>query len=209
MDELTLYCMVLGVQLELRKEELSIFKGDKGENGPVGDLGPKGFAGELGPQGPIGPPGNPGMSGASGKSNTRKAAFTAIRKINVNPRYNKALEFTEQLANLNNNFNLQTGFFTCSVPGVYYFVFHSVSEGDLCLKLASDNAAKVSLIFCDYNQRRSSVSQVVSGGAVIELAERNKVWLEPFKQTEHRRETNKMSKTDITVFSGFLIFASA
>lgn len=194
--------------MELSKEELIALKGDKGEDGPIGDIGPKGFDGLLGPPGLIGPPGNPGTSASTGLSNAKKAAFTVVRKINENPKYNSPVIFNEVLTNLNNDFNLQNAKFSCKVAGVYYFVFHSVSEGDLCLKLLSDNNAKVSLIFCDYNQRRTSISQVLSGGFVIELAVGDKVWIEPFKIPGRSRETNKMSKTEMSVFSGFLIFAS-
>ncbi|KAK3555261.1 hypothetical protein QTP86_014873 [Hemibagrus guttatus] len=67
-----------GLQVELRKETLSAFKGDKGADGPVGDIGAKGLSGGIGPQGPVGPPGNPGISGASGSSNTKRAGFTVI-----------------------------------------------------------------------------------------------------------------------------------
>ncbi|TSQ12715.1 F-box only protein 40 [Bagarius yarrelli] len=197
-----------GLQVQLSKEALAAFKGDEGEDGPVGDIGAKGFSGSLGPPGPVGPPGNPGSSTGEIISKKDQAAFTAVRKTNKNPDYNRPVEFSEELANLNNDFNIKTGYFTCKIAGVYYFVFHSVSEGDLCLNLLSDNDARVSLKFCDFNQRKTSISQVMSGGVVIKLNKGHKVWLEPFKFAGHSRETNKMSKTEMTVFSGFLIFAS-
>lgn len=203
-----MFCIVLGLQVELNKVEPIALKGSKGEDGPIGDIGPKGFNGLLGPPGPIGPPGNPGSSEGTGLSSAKKAAFTVVRKKNENPRYNSPVTFTEALTNLNNDFDVRKGYFTCKVAGVYYFVFHSVSEGDLCLKLVSDNNAKVSLKFCDYNQRKTSISQVLSGGVVIELAVGNKVWLEPFKAPGRGKETNKISKTETSMFSGFLIFAS-
>lgn len=191
--------------MELSKEELIALKGDKGEDGPIGEIGTIGFNGVLGPPGPIGPPGNPGSSGGSGMSSAKKAAFTVTRKNNY-PAYQNPVKFDAVVTNLNEDFNIRTGHFTCKVAGVYYFVFHSVSEGDLCLNLKSDSNVKLSLLFCDYNKRRTSVSQVLSGGAVIQLNVGNKVWLEPFKITG--KETNKMSKTEISVFSGFLIFAT-
>lgn len=194
--------------MDLSKETLIALKGDKGEIGPIGDIGAKGLNGLLGPPGAFGPPGNPGSSVASGLSNAKKAAFTVVRKKNENPRYNSPVIFNEVLTNLNNDFNVRTGYFTCKVAGVYYFVFHSVSEGDLCLKLRSDNENNVSLLFCDYNQRKSSISQVMSGGGVLKLAEGNRVWLEPFKISGRSKETNKMSQTEMSVFSGFLIFAT-
>lgn len=193
--------------MQLSKEALAALKGDKGEDGPIGDIGAKGFNGLLGPQGPTGPPGNPGSSVGSGLSNANKAAFTVMRNIDQNPGYNQPVIFNEILTNLNNDFDVTTGHFRCKVAGVYYFVFHAVSEGDLCLKLKSNKNAQVSLLFCDYNQRRTSISQVMSGGFVIELTAKNEVWLEPFKITDRSKETNKMSKNEKSVFSGFLIFA--
>lgn len=200
--------MVLGLQVELSKEALSAIKGDKGEDGPVGSIGAKGLPGHLGPPGPIGPPGNPGSTVGGEISKAKKAAFSVMRKMNSNPSYDKVLNFNEELINLNSDFNRQTGYFVCKVAGVYYFVFHSVSEGDLCLNLLSDNDAKVNLKFCDYNHRTTSISQVLSGGAVIELNVGQKVWLKPFKNTVHKKVTNRMSKTETTVFNGFLIFAT-
>lgn len=194
--------------MQLSKEALAALKGDKGEDGPIGDIGAKGFNGLLGPPGPIGPPGNPGSSVGSRLSNAKKAAFTVMRNINENPGYNQPVKFNEILTNLNDDFNANTGHFKCKVAGVYYFVFHAVSEGDLCLKLRSNNNAQVNLLFCDYNQRRTSISQVMSGGFVIELALENEVWLEPFKITGRIKETNRMSTNEKSVFSGFMIFAS-
>ncbi|XP_026989885.1 complement C1q subcomponent subunit A [Tachysurus fulvidraco] len=196
-----------GLQVELSKEALSAIKGDKGEDGPVGSIGAKGYSGHLGLPGPIGPPGNPGSTADGEISNVKKAAFSVMRKMNANPGFN-VLTFNEELLNLNKDFNLHTGYFVCKFAGVYYFVFHSVSEGDLCLNLVSDNDVKVNLKFCDYNHRTTSVSQVLSGGAVIELNVGQKVWLKPFKNTIHNKVTNKISKTETTVFNGFMIFAT-
>ncbi|MGL6081848.1 MAG: C1q-like domain-containing protein, partial [Gammaproteobacteria bacterium] len=125
------------MQIQLSKEALAAFKGDKGEDGPIGDIGAKGYHGSIGPPGPVGPPGNPGSSTGSKISNANQAAFTVVRKINENPHYNRPVKFNEELANFKNDFNTETGYFTCRVAGVYYFVFHSVSEGDLCLNLLS------------------------------------------------------------------------
>ncbi|XP_060747257.1 complement C1q subcomponent subunit A [Tachysurus vachellii] len=196
-----------GLQVELSKEALSAIKGDKGEDGPVGSIGAKGYSGHLGLPGPIGPPGIPGSTAGGEISNAKKAAFSVMRKMNSYPSYDKALSFNEELINLNKDFSSQTGYFVCKVAGCYYFVFHSVSEGDLCINLLSDNA-KVNLKFCDYNHRTTSISQVLSGGAVIELNVGQRVWLQPFKNPVHKKVTNKMSKTETTVFNGFLIFAS-
>lgn len=192
--------------MQLSKETLLALKGIKGEAGPIGDIGAKGFDGLLGPPGPIGPPGNPGSSVASALSNSKTSAFTVVYDLKENPAYKTAVKFSNALTNLNNDFNLRSGRFKCRVAGVYYFLFHFVSEGDLCLKLITNNNAQVSLLFCDYNPRK--ISQVMSGGAVIELAVENEVWLEPFKIQTRNKETNIVSKSEKSVFSGFLLFAT-
>ncbi|XP_053333941.1 complement C1q subcomponent subunit A [Clarias gariepinus] len=196
-----------GLQLELSKEDLVALKGEKGEQGPIGDIGAKGFDGLLGPLGPIGPPGSPGSTAGSRMSHAEKAAFTVVRNLNKYPTYSQPVIFNDERTNLNNDFSHTTGKFTCKVAGTYYFVFHSASEGDLCLKLVYKSNPEVGLTFCDYNKRTGpSPSQVMSGGVVTKLARGDEVWLQPVKIAN--KDTNKMSKTEMSVFSGFLIFPS-
>ncbi|KAL7844272.1 hypothetical protein SRHO_G00228110 [Serrasalmus rhombeus] len=187
-----------GLQVQLSKEALAALKGDEGEQGPVGDIGVKGYQGLLGPPGPAGPPGPSGRSGDSfGDVDVSKAAFSVIRTRKMYPNHYQPVAFDRAIINVNNDFNIETGHFTCRVAGVYYFVFNSVSEGNLCLKLRSNHSPDVSLTFCDFNQRQ--ISQVVSGGAVLELAKGNKVWIEPVKNldretVEHNRMTIKTAQ---------------
>ncbi|XP_036444877.1 complement C1q subcomponent subunit A [Colossoma macropomum] len=199
-----------GLQVQLSKEALAALKGDEGEQGPVGGIGVKGYQGLLGPPGPAGPPGPSGSTGDSfGDADVSKAAFSVIRTRKMYPNYNQPVAFDKAIINVNNDFNIETGHFICKVPGVYYFVFHSVSEGNLCLKLRSDRSPDVSLTFCDFNQRQ--VSQVVSGGAVLELAKGNRVWIEPVRNPERESvEYNRMTikSEPSAVFSGFLVFGT-
>lgn len=194
----------------MSQEALAAFRGDKGEQGPMGDIGIQGYQGLLGPPGPPGPPGIIGTTGgSSGDAGRSKAAFSVLRTNKVFPSYNKPVIFDKAITNVNNYFNLNEGYFTCNVAGVYYFVFHSVSEGNLCLQLMSDSNPPLNLYFCDFNQSRTS--QVISGGAVIKLAQNNKVWIQPFKNPEFgSEELNRMStKYEMSaVFSGFLVFAT-
>lgn len=196
-------------QVQLSKDEMNFLKGDEGEQGPVGDIGIKGFQGFIGPPGPAGPPGPVGVSGgSSGDVDTSKAAFSVVRTSRTDPSYNRPVTFDKAVTNVNDDFSLETGRFSCSVAGVYYFVFHSVSEESLCLKLRRDTDPEVGLTFCDFNLNKRS--QVVSGGAVLELARGSKVWIEPVKNPDRVGEYNKMAKkADMSaVFSGFLIFTT-
>ncbi|XP_066502179.1 complement C1q subcomponent subunit A [Hoplias malabaricus] len=197
-----------GLQVQLSKEALAAFKGHEGEQGPVGDIGIKGYQGLLGPPGPAGPPGPSGSTGYTFGGDS-KAAFSVLRTNKVFPSYNRPVTFDKVNINIHNDFDLTTGQFTCRIAGVYYFVFSSVSEDNLCLKLRSNGATPVSLTFCDFNQRK--ISQVVSGGAVLELAEGNKVWIEPVKNPDRESlDYNRMTtKSDHSaVFNGFLIFTT-
>ncbi|KAI4900503.1 hypothetical protein NFI96_020131, partial [Prochilodus magdalenae] len=163
-------------QVHLSNEALAALKGEDGEPGPVGYIGVKGFQGDLGPPGLPGPPGPSGRSGDSvGGAGASKAAFSVLRTSKTTPSYNRPVTFDKAVTNVNDDFNLQTGHFTCKVAGVYYFVFHSVSEGNLCLQLKGTYRNAVDLTFCDFYQPSPRhISQVVSGGAVLQLAKGDK-----------------------------------
>lgn len=191
------------LQDELNSINIEELKGEMGSRGPPGEPGPQGFIGERGPFGPPGPKGSKGPSaGIGGIVASQKPAFSVLRNRSDFASYGQPVIFDSKLTNVNNNFNIQTGYFTCKVPGVYYFVFHASSEGHLCLRLKSDSASPVSLSFCDYNLRSQSL--VVSGGAVLKLSTNNKVWIEPFKDSGGRAMSKRMS----VVFNGFLIYPS-
>lgn len=195
--------VLTALQDELNSINIEELKGEMGSRGPPGEPGLKGFIGERGPLGPPGPKGPKGPSaGIGGIVASQKPAFSVLRKSQDHASYGQPVTFESKLSNVNNDFNLQTGYFTCKVPGVYYFVFHASSEGHLCLRLKSDSASPVSLSFCDHNLRSQSL--VVSGGAVLKLSRNNKVWIEPFKDSGG----SKMPKSMSVVFNGFLIYPS-
>lgn len=191
------------LQDELNSIPLQELKGETGIRGPPGDLGQKGFMGAQGPKGFSGPKGPRGSSGGidgSGGNANKKPAFSVLRNKADLASYGKPVTFDNPLSNVDNEFNLATGYFTCKVPGVYYFVFHASSEGHLCLRFKSNRNA-VSLNFCDLNPR--SLSVVVSGGAVLQLSTNDKVWIEPFTKSAGG---SKMPKSMSAVFNGFLIY---
>lgn len=191
------------LQDELNSVTIEGLKGEMGVRGPPGEPGLKGLIGERGPKGFPGPKGPKGSSGGSDGAIVRqKPAFSVLRNSKDHASYGQPVTFDSQLSNVNNHFNLKTGYFTCKHPGVYYFVFHASSEGRLCVRLKSDSASPVSLNFCDFNPR--SLSLVVSGGAVLKLSENNKVWIEPFTDVAG----SKMPKSMSVVFNGFLIYHS-
>ncbi|XP_069803697.1 complement C1q subcomponent subunit A [Dendropsophus ebraccatus] len=174
-------------------------KGDAGDPGTSGDPGNRGYIGSEGPPGAPGDQGKKGIKGAMADTRAQhKAAFSAIHpKLNGN-----RLLFTEIITNEENVYNKETGEFTCSEPGYYYFTFQVVSLGDLCLQIwmkKSQEAGKKLLSFCDRNAR--SQPQVNSGGSVLNLDIGDQVWIET--DAKNRRIAGK----DISsIFSGFLLF---
>ncbi|XP_030635600.1 complement C1q subcomponent subunit A [Chanos chanos] len=180
-------------------------KGDRGDLGNPGPIGPKGHPGIVGVSGLPGAPGPKGASGdGSNLSAQKMPAFSVVRTTAGHPRHDRPIGFDRAITDMTGDFNLGSGEFSCKVPGVYYFVFHAMSEGNLCLRLRSSSGTRLS--FCDFNTKKRT--QVLSGGAVLTLVKNSKVWIEAFKH--QNADANFMTQTFETslVFSGFLIYSS-
>ncbi|XP_076028104.1 complement C1q subcomponent subunit C-like [Genypterus blacodes] len=183
-------------------------KGNMGNQGAQGPTGPKGFHGEVGTPGPPGLTGQPGperMGIGQGHESSQQtqSAFSVIRTSNTYPAFNQVVTFQSAIVNKpSQDFNIQTGYFTCRVPGVYYFVFHSVSKVSMCLQIASD-ALQEKLGFC--KDKSSQFDQVLSGGVVLQLVAGQKVWLESFKDQQAASVTRDTADKQI-IFNGFLLF---
>ncbi|XP_044527253.1 complement C1q subcomponent subunit A [Gracilinanus agilis] len=179
-------------------------KGDEGEPGSPGKPGNRGFGGPPGPQGPQGIPGQKGPKGEMGSiQNQLKPAFSAVRK---NPQENgNVVIFNNIITNQEDRYQSDTGKFICNFPGYYYFTFHVVSNGDLCLFIVSSKGgqSKRSLGFCDSNSK--GIYQVNSGGTVLKLTEGDQVWIEKDPQRGSRIYSGNDADS---VFSGFLLFPS-
>ncbi|XP_038077201.1 complement C1q and tumor necrosis factor-related protein 9-like [Patiria miniata] len=122
-------------------------KGDAGEPGQKGDTGHKGLVGPTGKNGVKGQKGEPGES-----PDDRRVAFTVETKT--------LLPGT--------NFDLETGTFTCSVPGTYVFTF-SVSKYTPSSNLAV-HLRKNGAIFVSGGSNESS-----NGEQVITVAQSDRV----------------------------------
>ncbi|CAN2387946.1 Complement C1q subcomponent subunit A [Pristimantis euphronides] len=174
-------------------------KGDPGEHGAPGEPGNIGY---MGPEGPPGPQGDQGQKGAKGAMADTKAqhrpAFSAMQ-----PRLNEnRVIFTQIITNEENVYNGNTGEFTCTEAGYYYFTFQVVSLGDLCLQIwmkKNGEAGKKLLSFCDRNVR--SQPQVNSGGSVLNLDIGDRVWIET--DAKSRRISGMENSSG---YSGFLLF---
>ncbi|XP_033842200.1 complement C1q and tumor necrosis factor-related protein 9A [Periophthalmus magnuspinnatus] len=193
-------------------------KGDVGLRGDRGIQGPLGPPGRLGPKGEIGVPGHKGSIGYRGERGSRgdkgekgekgeafaifKSAFsvglTAQTKL---PAANAPIRFDKIIYNVQNHYDVQTGRFTCSVRGAYYFTYHiTVFSRNVKVALVK-NGAKIIHTMDNY---QSSEDQA-AGGAVLHLEAGDKVWL----QVAGGELFNGLfaDEDDDTTFSGFLIFA--
>lgn len=177
-------------------------KGTKGESGNKGFPGEMGRKGYIGAVGQAGLPGPPGLTGSLGDStgSLKQSAFSVSEPRNLE--YGKPVKFIRSSVNINNDFDHQTGMFTCRVPGVYYFVFHAMSKKNLCLSLKSGALREENFGFCDYCDAAKNEEHVLSGGVVLHLGKDEKVWIEAF------REENTQLSVESIVFNGFLIFQS-
>lgn len=123
----------------------TFIQGPQGEPGRVGRIGPRGPSGEPGPPGPVGPPGergapgppgSPGAPGANGPNGAISAAtYNTVPKIAFYAGLKKqhegyeVLKFDDVVTNLGNHYDPSTGKFTCSIPGIYFFVYHVLMRG--------------------------------------------------------------------------------
>ncbi|XP_071771828.1 complement C1q subcomponent subunit A [Centroberyx gerrardi] len=183
-------------------------KGEAGNRGLQGIMGLKGYRGDVGPAGLPGRPGPPGpddrgFSQHAESSRQARSAFSVVRNVSTYPAYNKKVTFQRTIINKPfEDLNLNTGIFTCRVPGSYYFVFHSMSKVSMCLYLMSDALVR-DLGFCDYHTRKRD--QVLSGGVVLQLTAGQKVWLQSFKDQQPDSVVSDRQDKQI-IFNGFLLF---
>lgn len=184
-----------------------LLKGEMGNRGLQGPMGPKGFRGNLGAAGLPGLPGSPGPEGRSSghgqhSPQDARSAFSVIRTDNSYPSLNKPVTFQMTAVNNPGDFTAATGYFTCRVPGIFYFTFHSVAKVSLCLRIASE-ALTDKLGFCDYNRNND---QVLSGGVVLQLAAGQRVWLESFRDQQTAEDLKDTQEKKI-IFNGFQLFS--
>ncbi|XP_072237627.1 complement C1q tumor necrosis factor-related protein 2-like [Leuresthes tenuis] len=184
-------------------------KGEMGSPGPQGSMGPKGYRGDLGAAGlpgMAGPPGPDGRSISQGKASISQdhSAFSVIRTDTRYPSYEQKITYQDIVVNNPGDFK-NTGEFICRIPGVYYFTFHSVAKVSMCLAIVSDSMDN-ELGFCDYHRGRV-YEQVLSGGVVLQLTARQKVWLKSFKETQSDTDPRDIQDKKI-IFNGFLLFST-
>ncbi|CAN2387951.1 Complement C1q subcomponent subunit B [Pristimantis euphronides] len=194
--------------------------GEEGDQGPPGTFvgwnkeehkgepGQPGKPGKVGPKGPMGPPGLPGLTGLKGlkgESGDYKtevhSAFSVKKTTTGNPRKDQPIRFDQEIINVNNQYSVRSGKFTCQYPGLYYFTYHASSRGHLCIHIVKaklNSSPEKVILFCD---QVLSIFQTTTGGVVLKVNKDESVWLET-------TEKNHLLGTDgaDSIFSGFLLF---
>ncbi|XP_037703733.1 hibernation-associated plasma protein HP-25-like isoform X2 [Choloepus didactylus] len=167
--------------------------------GPQGIQGPPGPRGKPGETGTMGLPGLPGPRGVPGVIVTcptpPKSAF-AVRLNEPLPNPFQPIAFKEALYNHHNHFNLTTGMFSCTNPGVYSFGF------DIGL---FQQTVKISFMRNGIQVREKQAQakdsyKHVSGMVIMQLEKGDKVWLESKLNEEESKEG-----TIETMFFGYLV----
>ncbi|XP_033111155.1 complement C1q tumor necrosis factor-related protein 3-like, partial [Anneissia japonica] len=162
-----------------------------------GSPGKQGPLGQIGPQGPQGPQGNNGSKGEKGESpQVRKSAFTAVRTTHVLSSESIIL-FTSMEINVGEDFDKNTGKFTCRISGFYYFMFSLLSQSGYDLYVTMKLNGRVITTV-----RRSTTSgyDQLSSGATVQLNVGDEVWL-----TNEGKHVYGHSGYPLT-FTGFMVY---
>nr|XP_032643438.1 collagen alpha-1(VII) chain-like [Chelonoidis abingdonii] len=175
-------------------------RGPKGEKGDPGIPGLPGKTGPMGPPGTWGEPGEQGQPGSPGLPGNYKqkhqSAFSVMRQTGKYPDKNAPVVFNHAITNLSEDYNTTSGKFTCRVPGLYYFVFHTSQTANLCVNMYQ-NRQKVAS-FCDH---MSNTKQVSSGGLLLRMDAGHQLWL----AVNDYNGMVGIAGSD-SIFSGFLLF---
>ncbi|TRY88326.1 hypothetical protein DNTS_004535 [Danionella cerebrum] len=190
----------------------TFIRGPKGEPGRSGRIGPRGQPGPPGPPGPpgvIGEPGPPGLPGPPGITGGISAAtYSTVPKIAFYAGLKKqhegyeVLKFDDVVTNLGNHYDPSSGKFTCSIPGIYFFVYHVLMRGgdgtSMWADLCKNNQVRASAIAQDADQNYDYASNSV----ILHLEPGDEIYIKLDGGKAHGGNNNKYS-----TFSGFMVYA--
>ncbi|XP_016107408.1 complement C1q-like protein 3 [Sinocyclocheilus grahami] len=190
----------------------TFIRGPKGEPGRLGRIGPRGQPGPPGPPGPpgvIGEPGPPGLPGPPGVTGVISAAtYNTVPKIAFYAGLKKqhegyeVLKFDDVVTNLGNHYDPSSGKFTCSIPGIYFFVYHVLMRGgdgtSMWADLCKNNQVRASAIAQDADQNYDYASNSV----ILHLEPGDEIYIKLDGGKAHGGNNNKYS-----TFSGFMVYA--
>ncbi|XP_038077232.1 complement C1q tumor necrosis factor-related protein 3-like [Patiria miniata] len=184
-------------------EEQGVQRGAPGNKGSKGDDG-IGLPGKIGPRGLVGAAGQAGVKGQKGEpgetldDSNQRVAFTVVRTSQfTSSSHDTRLPFQQtEILLSGTSFDLETGTFTCSVPGTYVFSFS-------VLKYSNSGSLHIHLVKNSYwvitTYGESSQRGQLSGSAVLVLQRGDAVYLAMYGRV-HSDSTQHFSS-----FSGFLL----
>ncbi|XP_013909231.1 PREDICTED: otolin-1 [Thamnophis sirtalis] len=198
--------------------------GEKGERGLMGRKGAKGLAGSPGSQGPLGLKGDPGRQGKTGSSGIQgmpglrgqkgekgqkgnckavePTAFSAgLQKRRSFPLPGSLVRFDKVFLNENDGFHAESGRFTATTGGIYYFSYH-LSISSKSLKAALFHNGQQIQQVSGVRQSPRDISQV-SGSMLVQLSEDDEIWLQILNASQNSLVADESSDS---VFSGFLLY---
>ncbi|KAB5517627.1 hypothetical protein PHYPO_G00169350 [Pangasianodon hypophthalmus] len=186
---------------------MTILKGDKGEKGEKGTPGKPGLEGPPGAQGPEGPKGSKGQAGAPGAScKSEHSTFSVGRRKGLHSTDSyQVLLFDTVFVNMPGHFDMFSGKFRCSIPGVYFFNVnvHTWNFKETYVHIMQ-NEEERSLVYTQPGQR--SIMQSQSILLTLELSD--EVWVRLYK----RERENAVYSDDVDIyitFNGYLIKSNA
>ncbi|XP_028912722.1 complement C1q tumor necrosis factor-related protein 1 isoform X2 [Ornithorhynchus anatinus] len=186
---------------------ITILKGEKGDRGERGLQGKFGKTGSVGSRGHAGPKGQKGTVGAPGSGcKNHYAAFSVGRRKALHSNdYYQTLIFDTEFVNLYRHFNMFTGHFYCSVPGVYFFSLnvHTWNQKETYLHVMKNEAEAV-ILYAQASDRSIMQSQSL----MLELREGDEVWVRIYKGERENAVFSDEFDTYVT-FSGYLVKHSA
>ncbi|XP_041073392.1 complement C1q tumor necrosis factor-related protein 1 isoform X1 [Carcharodon carcharias] len=182
---------------------LTILKGEKGDKGPRGSFGKNGKTGIPGLRGPAGSKGAKGSTGNFGEPcKMYYAAFSVGRKKELHSNnYYQTLVFDTVYVNLYDQFNMFTGRFYCSIPGIYHFSLnvHTWNQKETYMHIMK-NDEEVVILYAQPSDRSIMQSQSI----MIDLKQNDEVWIRLFKGERENAIFSDGFDTYIT-FNGYLI----
>ncbi|XP_078081664.1 complement C1q tumor necrosis factor-related protein 1 isoform X2 [Mustelus asterias] len=186
---------------------LTILKGEKGDNGLRGSYGKNGKPGGPGMRGPAGSKGAKGNTGKFGEPcKVYYAAFSVGRKKELHSNnYYQILVFDTVHVNLYDQFNMFTGKFYCSIPGIYHFGLnvHTWNQKETYMHIMK-NEEEIVILYAQPSDRSIMQSQSI----MLDLKQDDEVWVRLFKGERENAIFSDGFDTYIT-FNGYLIKPSS